>query len=101
MTSILINVKYWSVLRVNLSMAESIILLYLKMLWDLFSYMTQKHFLNPTRCYMLSGACPGIRKGGGGGQNLLFLFVFQYFKGGPAQKIAEKMIFTTKKVAKI
>ena len=36
----------------------------------------------------------------GGGENLNFFFVFQYFKGGPAQKIADKMIFPTKKVAK-
>ena len=49
-----------------------------------------------------SGACPGIRKGGGG-QNLkaLFFFAFQFFRGGgAAQKIAEKVIFSTKKVAK-
>ena len=45
----------------------------------------------------LSGACPGIRKGGGG-QNLkafLFCFIFSIFQGDP-QKIAEKMIFSTK-----
>ena len=30
-----------------------------------------------------------------------FFFAFQYFKGGgPAQKIADKMTFPTKKVAK-
>ena len=51
----------------------------------------------------ISGACPGIRKRGGGAQNLkgFFFFAFQFFRvGGPAQKIAEKMIFLTKKVAK-
>ena len=38
----------------------------------------------------------------GGAQNLkAFFFAFQFFRGwGPAQKIAEKMIFSTKKVAK-
>ena len=47
-----------------------------------------------------TGACPGIRKGGEG-QNLKAFFAFQYFRGGdPTQKIAEKMIFPTKKVAK-
>ena len=44
-------------------------------------------------------ACPGIRMGGGRKSERLF-FAFQFFKGGPAQKIAEKMIFPTKKVAK-
>ena len=29
-----------------------------------------------------------------------FFLAFQFFKGGPAQKIVEKMIFPTKKVAK-
>ena len=50
----------------------------------------------------ISVACPGIRKGGGrkSDLNFLFFFAFQFFKGGPAQKIAEKMIFPTKKVAK-
>ena len=46
---------------------------------------------------VLAGACPGIRKGGG--QNLK-AFAFQFFRGGPAENIAEKMIFSTKKVAK-
>ena len=41
----------------------------------------------------------------GGAQNLkaffFFFFAFQFFRGGgPAQIIAEKMIFSTKKVAK-
>ena len=50
-----------------------------------------------------SGTCPGIRKGGPKSENLFFLFffAFQFFRGGgAAQKIAEKMIFSTKKVAK-
>ena len=42
--------------------------------------------------------------GGGGGQNLkaffFFFLLFNFSGGGPAQKIAEKMIFFTKKVAK-
>ena len=39
--------------------------------------------------------------GGGGGENLkVFFFAFQFIKGGPAQKIAEKMIFPIKKVSK-
>ena len=45
-------------------------------------------------------ACPGISKGGA--ENLKgFLFCFSIFQGGgPAQQIAEKMIFPTTKVAK-
>ena len=42
---------------------------------------------------MLSGsppiavACPGIRKGGGGGENLKgFFFAFQFFEGGPSSE---------------
>ena len=47
----------------------------------------------------ISVACPGIRKGGGA-ENLKG-FCFSIFKGGgPAQKIADEMIFSTKKVAK-
>ena len=48
------------------------------------------------------GACPGIRKRGGGAQNLKTFFFLSNFSGGggPAQKIAEKLIFSTKKVAK-
>ena len=45
----------------------------------------------------LTGACPVIRKGGPKKP----FFAFQFFKGGgAAQKIDEKMIFSTKKVAK-
>ena len=51
-----------------------------------------------------TGACPGIRKRGGPKSESLFFFFFCFsiFQGGggPAQKIAEKMIFSTKKVAK-
>ena len=51
-----------------------------------------------------TGACPGIRKGGGGGsksESLFFCFsIFSGRGGGPAQKRDEKMIFWTKKVAK-
>ena len=52
---------------------------------------------------LLSGACPGIRKRGA--QNLkafffLLFFAFQFVRGGPAEKLAEKMTFSTKKVAK-
>ena len=44
--------------------------------------------------YLASGACPGILKA-------FFFCAFQFFRGGgPAQKIAEKVIFSTKKVAK-
>ena len=48
------------------------------------------------------GACPGIRKRGGPKfESLFFFFAFSIFQvGGPAQKLAEKMIFSTKKVAK-
>ena len=51
--------------------------------------------------YIIPVACPGIRKGGGGGgggKSEMLFFAFQFFKGGPAQKIALKMIFPTKKV---
>ena len=56
-----------------------------------------------------AGACPGIRKRGGPKSESLFFFFFFFFfffllfnfsGGGPAQKLAEKMIFSTKKVAK-
>ena len=55
-----------------------------------------------------TGVCPGIRKGGGGGGGgpkseslFFFFFAFQFFRGvGPAQKRPEKMIISTKKVAK-
>ena len=57
----------------------------------------------------VSGACPGIRMGitysnmGVAKSESLFFFfffAFQFLRGDPAQKIAEKMIFSTKKVAK-
>ena len=48
---------------------------------------------------MHSVACPGICKGGRRKYERLF-FCFSIFQWGPAQKIAEKMIFPTKKVAK-
>ena len=56
-----------------------------------------------TLCMGVSGACPGIRKGRGPKSESLFFFFFCFsiFQGGgPAQKIAEKMIFSTTKVAK-
>ena len=48
----------------------------------------------------LSGACPGIRKRGGPKSESLFFLLFNFSGGGPAQKLAEKMMFSTKKVAK-
>ena len=49
----------------------------------------------------LSGACSGIRKRGGGAKSeSLFFLLFNFSGGGAAEKIAEKMIFFTKKVAK-
>ena len=55
----------------------------------------------------ITGACPGIRKRGGPKSESLFFFFFFFFLlfnfsggGGPAQKLAEKMTITTKKVAK-
>ena len=46
-------------------------------------------------------ACPGIRWGGGGGENPKgFFLLFTWFYPITAQKIAAKMIFPTKKVAK-
>ena len=49
-----------------------------------------------------AGACPGIRKGGGAKIWKPFFFLLFNFLGGggPAQEIAEKMIFPTEKVAK-
>ena len=39
--------------------------------------------------------------GGPKSESLFFFFAFQFFRGGgPAENIAEKMIFSTKKVAK-
>ena len=64
--------------------------------------MGSKYTLKRTK----SGACPEIRKGRGGPKSESFLFFFwgggvQYFRGGGVvQKIGEKMIFPTKKVAK-
>ena len=53
--------------------------------------------------YYNAVACPRIRKGGGP-ENLKVFFVCLFFQfvngGGGAQKIAEKMILPTKKVAK-
>ena len=49
------------------------------------------------------GACPGIRKRGGPKSEffLFFFFCFSLFQGGgPAQKLADKKTFSTKKVAK-
>ena len=61
-------------------------------------------FLLPFSLCRVPGACPGIRMGGGGGGLNLkaFFFAFQFFSGGggPAQIIAKKMIFSTKKAAK-
>ena len=52
-------------------------------------------------CVYTAGACPGIRKRGGGPKSESLFFCFSIFKGGgAAQKIAGKMIFSTKKVAK-
>ena len=49
----------------------------------------------------LAGACPGIRKGGGQYLKAFVFFCFSIFQGGgPAQKVVEKMTFSTKKVAK-
>ena len=54
----------------------------------------------------IPSACPGIRRGGGGAKSESFFiylfFAFQFFRGGGQlrkQKIAEKMIFSTKTVA--
>ena len=49
----------------------------------------QLHIINEFSVHV-TGACPGIPG-----------IAFQFFRGGgPAQKIAENMIFSTKKVAK-
>ena len=47
-----------------------------------------------------AGACPGIRKARGAKYEGPFFLLFNFSRGGPAQKIAEKMIHSTKKVAK-
>ena len=49
---------------------------------------------------VLTGACPGIRKRGGPKSESFFFLLFNFSGGGPAPKIAEKLIFSTKKVAK-
>ena len=45
-----------------------------------------------------------VRGGGPKSESLFFFFffffAFQFFRGGPAQKISEKIIFSTKKVTK-
>ena len=54
----------------------------------------------------MTGACPGIRKRGGPKSEsvfffFFFFFAFQFFRGaGPSSEIAEKITFSTKKVAK-
>ena len=48
---------------------------------------------------IISVACPGIREGGGQKSEMLFFLLFNISRG-PAQKIADKIIFPTKKVAK-
>ena len=44
--------------------------------------------------------CPGIRKGAGRKSERIFFLLFNFSREGPAQKIADKIIFPTKKVAK-
>ena len=61
--------------------------------------------LSQTDSLLVTGACPGIRKRGGPKSESLFFFLFffllfNYSGGGPAQKIAEKIIFSAEKVAK-
>ena len=48
--------------------------------------------------YFYPGACAGIRKRGGPISESLFFFflLFNFSGGGPAQKLAEKMTFSTK-----
>ena len=65
------------------------------------------HEHNTRGCHELTGACPGICKRGGPKSESLFFFFFFFFfcfslfqGGGPAQKLAEKKTFSTKKVAK-
>ena len=62
-----------------------------------------KHFSNIVLSNKYTGACPGIcKKGGPKSESLFFFFflVFNFQGGGPAQKLAEKMTFSTKKVVK-
>ena len=54
-------------------------------------------YLCLTKCYLSIRS--GIRKGGGGKNVNVFFLLFNFSRGGPAQKITEKMIFPTKKVA--
>ena len=69
-------------------------------------YSSQIIYTNHIFCTSLhdSGACPGIRRGGGAKSESVFFvvfFCFSIFQGGPAaHKIAEKIIFSTEKVAK-
>ena len=45
-------------------------------------------------------ACPGIRKGVGRKSERIFFLLFNFSREGSAQKIADKIVFPTKKVAK-
>ena len=76
--------------------------------YGLFCSHQQNNRLIINLSYILyAGACPGIRKRGGPKSESLFFFFFFFFcfsifqGGGPAQKLAEKMTFSTKKVGEI
>ena len=79
----------------------------------IFNYMIESEYLSLFYIFMIlsaliviiAGACPGIRKRGGPkSESLFFFFFFFCFSifqgGGPAQKLAEKMTISSKKVAK-
>ena len=77
---------------------DHILLLQIKLKFRYHKYTSEGNIHFSVMC---SGACPGIRKRGGPKSEsffFFFFFAFQFFRGGgPAQKIAEKMIFSTKK----
>ena len=86
--------------------------LFIKQLWQVIANAYNDYFVEvgPTLANNISstvnhtGACPGIRKRGGPKSESLFFFfffAFQFFRGGPDQKLAEKMTISTKKSSKI
>ena len=85
--------------HISMKIAKSIGILYRlrnvypeSILITIYNTLILPHFHYCLLLWASVGACPGIRKGGGPKS--------QFLRGGPAQKIDEKIIFSTKKVAK-
>ena len=99
-----------SLTHANLHFRKKILTPY-QILYSFLAYMYKlikdiKYKFQNSNTILMLYMCSGVRvqefvRGGGGGENLkvfLFFFAFQYC---PAQKIAAKIIFPTKKVAKV